>query len=138
MHLPPWFWIATVPLLSWGVVGLLQKLSTNHLSAEWSVVWWCVGMFLLEPWLYSGPAMLKFPVRGLIWALLSGAFNALGAWALFAALKCGGKASVVSPFTSLYPVVVVFLAPFVLRESITALQAVGIVSALMAVTLLST
>jgi len=138
MHLPPWFWIATVPLLSWGVVGLLQKLSTNHLSAEWSVVWWCVGMFLLEPWLYSGPAMLKFPVRGLIWALLSGAFNALGAWALFAALKSGGKASVVSPFTSLYPVVVVFLAPLVLRESITALQAVGVASALMAVTLLST
>jgi transporter family protein len=127
-----------VPLLSWGIVGLFQKLSTNHLSAEWSVVWWCVGMFLLEPWLYTGPGMLKYAASGIVWALLSGTFNALGAWALFAALRSGGKASVVSPFTALYPVVVAFLAPFVLKESITLLQGLGVACALVAVVLLST
>ncbi len=138
MHLPPWFWIAMVPLISWGIVGLLQKLSTNHLSAEWSVVWWCVGMFLVAPFVYTGADMLKYPARGLVWALLSGAFNALGAWALFAALRNGGKASIVSPFAALYPVVVVFLAPIILRESISLLQGLGVVCALVAVVLLST
>jgi transporter family protein len=69
---------------------------------------------------------------------LSGVFNAFGAWALLAALKSGGKASIVAPFTALYPIVVVFLAPFILHESISALQAVGIVCALIAVVLLST
>jgi transporter family protein len=127
-----------VPLISWGIVGLFQKLSTNHLSAEWAVVWWCVGMFLVEPFLYTGGDMLKYPARGLVWALLSGAFNTLGAWALFAALRNGGKASIVSPFTALYPVVVVFLAPIILRESISLLQGLGVVCALVAVTLLST
>jgi len=138
MHLPPWFWFGLITLISWGIVGLLQKLSTNHLSAEWALVWLAVGFFILEPWLYPGKVLLTYSHRGLEWALLSGVFNALGAWALLAALKSGGKASIVAPFTALYPIVVVFLAPFILHESISALQAVGIVCALIAVVLLST
>jgi transporter family protein len=138
MQLPSWFWLALVTLLAWGIVGLLQKLSTNHLSAEWALVWLGVGFFILVPWLYPGRVLFKYSVHGLGWALLGGIFNALGAWALLAAMKTGGKASVVAPLTALYPLVVVFLAPFILNESITALQGVGIVCALIAVVLLST
>jgi len=138
MHLPPWFWFGLITLISWGIVGLLQKLSTNHLSAEWALVWLAIGFFILEPWLYPGKVLFTYSTRGLEWALASGFFNALGAWALLAALKSGGKASIVAPFTALYPIVVVFLAPFILHESISALQAVGIVCALIAVVLLST
>jgi transporter family protein len=127
-----------VPLVSWGIVGLLQKLSTNRLTAEWAVVWWWVGMLLMEPFLYTGPGLLNWPKRGMVWALLSGGFNALGAWALLAALKSGGKASVVAPFTALYPVVVAFVAPAVLRESITLRDGLGVFCALAAVVLLST
>lgn len=138
MHLPPWFWFGLVTLLSWGIVGLLQKLSTNYLSAEWALVWLAVGFFILEPWLYPGKIMFTYSARALAWALLSGVFNAFGAWALLAALKSGGKASIVAPFTALYPLPVVFVAPVLLHESITALQAVGIACALIAVVLLST
>lgn len=138
MHLPPWFWFGLITLVSWGIVGLLQKLSTNHLSAEWALVWLAVGFFFLEPWLYPGKVLFKYSARALAWALSSGCFNALGAWALLAALKSGGKASIVAPFTALYPIVVVFLAPFILHESISSLQGVGIVCALIAVVLLST
>jgi len=138
MHLPPWFWFGLVTLISWGVVGLFQKLSTNYLSAEWALVWLAIGFFILEPWLYPGKLLFTYSTRALAWALASGFFNALGAWALLAALKSGGKASIVTPFTALYPIVVVFLAPFILHESISGLQAVGIVCALIAVVLLST
>jgi bacterial/archaeal transporter family protein len=137
MHLPPWFWFALVTLLAWGIVGLLQKLSTNYLSAEWALVWLAVGFFILEPWLYPGRIIFTYSGRSLAWALLSGMFNALGAWALLAALKSGGKASIVAPFTALYPIVVVFVAPFLLHESITPLQGVGILCALAAAVLLS-
>jgi hypothetical protein len=34
MQIGPWFWFAAVTLLTWGIVGLLQKLSTNYISAE--------------------------------------------------------------------------------------------------------
>jgi bacterial/archaeal transporter family protein len=137
MHVPPWFWFVAVTLLTWGVVGLLQKLSTNYISAESSLIWLVVGYLLLEPLFYPGKAVLHYSGWNLTWALLSGVLNALGAWALFAALKNGGKASIVAPLTALYPLVVIALVPFVLHEVITRLQIIGVLCSLIAVVLLS-
>jgi bacterial/archaeal transporter family protein len=138
MHVAPGFWFAVVTLITWGIVGLLQKLSTNYISAESSLIWLVVGFLLLEPLLYPGKAVLHYSEWNLTWALLSGVLNALGAWALFAAMKGGGKASIISPLTALYPLVVVLLVPFILHESMTPLQVVGVLCALAAVVLLST
>ena len=135
--LPPWFFQAVVILLAWGIVGLLQKLSTNHLSAESALIWLVVGFILLEPLFYPGKEIFTYSATNLGWALLSGVLNALGSWALLAAMSSGGKASIVAPFTALYPLVVVFLAPLLLHESITLLQGVGVLCALSAVVLLS-
>jgi|ERR1700739_1014594 len=137
IHLAPWFWFAVVTILSWGVVGLLQKLSTNFISAESSLIWLGVGFLLLEPFVYPGRTVFSYSAWNLSFALLSGVLNALGAWALFAALKSGGKASIVSPITALYPVVVIALATFILHESIRPLQVVGVACALIAVVFLS-
>src|SRR5215471_17740998 len=104
MH-PLWLWYAIIALSAWGVAGLLQKLATNHVSAESALIWLVAGFLLLEPWLYPGKGILHYSTRNLCWALLGGALNALGSWALFASLKSGGKASVVVPFTALYPIV---------------------------------
>jgi transporter family protein len=137
MHFPLWLWYSAITVVAWGVVGLLQKLSTNYISAESSLIWLVVGFLLLEPLFYPGAAVFHYTGWILTWALLSGALNALGAWALFAALKSGGKASIVAPLTALYPLVVIMLVPFVLHESITRLQVVGVACALIAVVLLS-
>jgi transporter family protein len=137
VHVYPWFWFAAVTLVSWGVVGLLQKLSTNYISAESSLIWLVAGFMLLEPLFYPGRSVLHYSGWNLAFALLSGLLNALGAWALFAALKAGGKASIVAPVTALYPVIVIALVPFVLHEAITGLQVIGIVCSLIAVALLS-
>jgi len=53
-------------------------------------------------------------------------------------MKSGGKASIVSPFCALYPLLVVVAAPIVLHESITPVQGTGVLCALIAVVLLST
>lgn len=137
MHIPPWFWFAVAALLTWGVAGILQKLTTNHVSAESSLIWLVVGFGVLQPLLYPGQALLHYSLANLVWALLSGVLNALGAWALFAALANGGKASVVSPITALYPLIVIALAPVLLHESVTRLQVVGIVCSVIAILLLS-
>ena len=137
MHLPPWLGYALITLIAWGIVALLQKMSTNHLSAEWALIWLGVGFLILTPWLYPGADIFNYSARALGWALLGGTLNALGAWALLAAMKAGGKASIVAPLTALYPVVVILFAPLVLHEFITAMQAVGVVCALIAVGLLS-
>lgn len=137
MHLPLWFWYACVTLVAWGIVGLLQKLSTNHISAESSLIWLVVGFLVMEPLLYPSSGLAHYSRINLFWALLCGTLNALGAWALFKALKCGGKASVVSPLTALYPIVVIAVAPFILHESVTLLQSAGVLCALIAIVLLS-
>jgi bacterial/archaeal transporter family protein len=137
MHFPPWLWYSAITVVAWGVVGLLQKLSTNYISAESSLIWLVVGFLLLEPLMYPGAAVFHYSGWNLTWALLSGVLNALGAWALFAALKSGGKASIVSPLTAMYPLVVIMIVPLVLHESITKLQLLGVVCALIAVVLLS-
>ncbi len=138
MHIPPWFGPAIVVLVCWGIAGLLQKLSTNHLSAETALVWLTVGFFLLDPWLYPRESILTYSSRSLVFALLSSLLNALGGWALLAAMKNGGRASIVVPFTALYPLVTVCLAPLLLHESVTLHQGVGVACALIAVVLLST
>jgi transporter family protein len=138
MHLPSWFWFSALVLVTWGIVGLLQKLSTNELSAESALIWLVAGFILLTPVFYPGKEILRYLSRSLVFILLSGALNAIGAWALLAAMKNGGRASIVVPLTALYPLVVVLTAPMILHESITLLQGLGVISALVAVVLLST
>jgi transporter family protein len=138
MHLPPWFWFSVLVLITWGIVGLLQKLSTNEISAESALIWLVAGFILLTPVFYPGKAIISYSSRSLTYILLSAALNAIGAWALLAAMKNGGKASIVVPLTALYPLVVVLTAPVILHESINPLQVLGVICALIAVLLLST
>ena|SRR5579863_7294116 len=138
MHVPPWLWPAAVVLVTWGIVGLFQKVSTNYLSAEEALIWLVVGFFLLDPLLYQKESLAQISTRGIVWTLISAVLNALGAWALLAAMKQGGKASIVVPLTALYPMMMVFLGPLVLHEFITRAQGAGVTCALVAVVLLST
>lgn len=98
MHLPPWFWFAAIVLVSWGIVGLLQKLSTNYLPAEDALIWLVVGFLILQPLLIPGASLSSY--RSMTWTLL-------------AAMRSGGKASVVATLTALYPPVVALAAPIV-------------------------
>jgi len=137
MHIPPWFIYVSVVLIFWGACGIFQKLATNRISAESSLVWLIVGFVLLAPLVYPGRVLWHYSRENIMWGLLSGALSNLGAWGLYAAMKSGGKASIVAPICALYPVVVVALAPLLLHESITKLQGVGVLCGLVAVVLFS-
>jgi bacterial/archaeal transporter family protein len=64
-------------------------------------------------------------------------FNGLGFLSLMAAMRQGGKASIVEPLTALYPAFVVLLAPTLLHESIKPLHGLGIACAVIGGMLLS-
>src|ERR1700722_3608609 len=132
-----WLFYAVIVLVSWGVLGIYQKLATNYISAESTMIWLIVGFLLFQPFVYPDRPLSSYPTRAIVYGLLSGLFSNLGAWGLFEAMRVGGKVSIVSPFCALYPLPVVLLAPFVLHESITLLQAAGVACALIAVVLLS-
>lgn len=110
LHIPARFWPAIVVPLMWGIVSLLQKLSTNHVSAGSALVWLVVGYALLIFWTYPGQGLQLHSGRCLLLILLSARLNTHGAWALLAAMRSEGKVSVVVPLTAFYPVVVVLVA----------------------------
>ncbi len=127
------FWYCSPGALS----VVVQKVTTNLISAESALVWSVIGFMLLQPILYSGPLPFHYTSGSLGWALLNGVFNGLGAWTLMAAMAAGGKASLVMPITAMYPLLVVLVAPAIFHESITGLQAVGVACALVSVVLIS-
>lgn len=132
-----WLGFALIALTTWGIVAFLQKVATNHISAESALLWCGVGLLFLQPWLYPGKSLFHFSARGMTFAAASGVLNWLGSWAMFAAMRSGGKASIVVPLTALYPLAVVVTAPLILRESITLTQVCGIACAVLAGALLS-
>jgi transporter family protein len=135
--MPTWALFAIVVLVAWGIVGIFQKLATNYVSAESTLFWMIVGFMLFEPFIYPGKLLFTYSARGLTYGLLSGFLSNLGAWGLYAAMRSGGKASVVAPLVSLYPLIVVVLAPFIFHETLTITQAAGVLCALVSVALLS-
>lgn len=60
MHISLWLWYSAPTPVAWGIVGLLQKLSTNYVSAESSLIWLVVGFLVLEPLLYPGKVIFHY------------------------------------------------------------------------------
>ncbi|MBI3476010.1 MAG: EamA family transporter [Acidobacteria bacterium] len=137
MIISAWLVFTILALLCFGIVGLLQKLSTDLISAESALLWFIVGFLLLEPFVYPGRSLFQYSFRSIAFIFLAGLMNALGTWAVFAAMKSGGKASVVVPLTAVYPMVVCLVAPFILPEHITLTQGAGIACGLGAILLLA-
>ena len=137
MHLASWLLYTISALLCFGVVGLLQKLSTDLISAESALVWLIVGFVLLEPVVYPGRGLFQYPGGSIALVVLAGVMNSIGSWAILAAMKAGGKASVVVPLTAVYPMVVCLVAPLLLHEHITVTQGSGIACGLVSIFLLA-
>lgn len=132
-----WGWPTAMVLAAWGAVGIFQKLATVFLSAEATLVWQTAGLLGYLPFFQPVQSLTEFPLAGLVYGLLGGATTSIGAWFLFAALRHGGKISLVAPIAALYPLIVIMLAPWVLHESITWIQSGGVLCALAAIVLLS-
>lgn len=137
LTLPAWFGPVAVVLAAWGIVGIFQKLATNHISPAATLIWQTAGFFVLLPFVFPEQPLGTYTTAGLAYGLLGGIFTNLGSWFLFAALGSGGKVSIVAPFCALYPLIVVFVAPRIFQETITWQQLAGVGCAVAAIVLLS-
>jgi transporter family protein len=138
MNMQAWFLLASVALVFFGISGITQKLSTNHVSFELSFVWFCIAMGVISAVVaVTAPVEWRLSPSLVSLAALGGLLNGLGALTSFAALEKGGKASIVIPIINLYPLVTIAGAWLFLGEKLTATQIAGIVCALGAVVLLS-
>ena len=133
-----WMTYALATLVLWGLTGLTQKLATNYVSVEFSLIMFSAAfvpiaavILILQP--------LDWKISALAWflAILGGVLNGLGVLASLAAFQHGGKASVVTPLIALYPVVTVALAVPFLHEKVSRHEVAGIALALLATAALS-
>jgi bacterial/archaeal transporter family protein len=133
-----WLFLSTVALVFWGITGVTQKLSTNNISFERSFVWFALAFFAQGAVIAATvPLAWEVPLSLVALAALGGLLNGLGALTSFAALERGGKASVVIPIISIYPLFTVAGAWLFLGERLTLRQGAGILCAVLSVLLLS-
>jgi drug/metabolite transporter (DMT)-like permease len=136
--LSTWLLLALVPIVFWGLCGLMQKMATNHISGQSSAVWFLIAFLpvaaaivIREP-LSSGIPPMTWAV-----AIAIGFMLALGNLTVLLAYASGGKASIITPLAGLYPLVSIPIAIFVFGERIGWREGLGIVLALTAVVMLS-
>ncbi|HEY3392258.1 MAG TPA: DMT family transporter [Lacipirellulaceae bacterium] len=134
----PWLNVAFIAVFLWGVCGLMQKMSTNHISARSSTLWFLLSFVPVAAFILmrdSFPGGLS--TQTWVLAVLVGFTLAIGNFTILKAFASGGKASVIAPLAGLYPLVSIAIAVVSLGESITRREMFGIGCALVAVAMLS-
>jgi drug/metabolite transporter (DMT)-like permease len=136
--LTPWLLLALIPIVLWGVCGLMQKMSTNQVSGQSSAAWFLLSfvpvaalILVFDP-LHTGITPKNWAVAAAIGFTL-----AFGNLTVLLAFASGGKASIITPLAGLYPIVSIPIAIFAFGERIGWREGLGIAFALVAVVLLS-
>ena len=142
-RIPAWLSWSLVTIALWGAWGFVSKLASEGVDTWTNQLLFTVGLVpvviltLMSPRLRSDSKGTSAYRRGLFWAFLTGILGGLGNIAFFQALVTGGKASIVTPATALFPVVTVLLATTLLRERLGRAQIAGLLLSFAAIYLLS-
>ncbi|HYE38271.1 DMT family transporter [Methylocaldum sp.] len=135
--MPHWLLPAATAFICWGVWAFLPKLTTRYIDPKSAIIYEAAGGLIVAIVVL---ALIVFKPatdqRGVVLALGTGIFGAMGAFAyLYAMTK--GPVTLVSTATALYPILAIVLACFFLNESVTVRQGIGIVLGLIAMVLIS-
>jgi len=136
--LSPAMALAVLPILFWGASGFLQKLATNHLPAGTAALLYLAAFVPVAAVLAFRESWTQ-PIAPRTWALVLalGFFLAFGNVAVLAAFARGGKAAVIAPLGSLYPLVSVSSAWLLLSEPVSRREWAGLACAIGSVAALS-
>lgn len=134
-----WLIAALVALVFWGFFSAAQKVTTNHISAEWSYLTFIVTSVLISAgFLVFGLIEFRLVNHSLVMGSLAGMLNGFGVLAAFTAYRNEGKASLVTTIAgALQPVFTIFLALLFLNERLTLIEFSGISLAILASLFLS-
>jgi transporter family protein len=121
----------------WGLFGFLAKLGTADVNAYDMQILFTIGALPLAAYIVTRRLRMRSDRTGRVIGTAIGIIAGIGGTAYFAAMA-RGKASIVGPVTSLFPMVTVILATTVLKERLNKAQIAGIVLALVSAAMLAT
>ena len=135
--MPKWLAYSLLCLFWWGVFGFLAKLGADRISPRHMQILFTLGMIpLVILAFFRSQRRIDTDRLGVLYGVLNGVFAGLGGLAYFAAMETG-KASIVGPVTSLFPLLTVVLAVSLLKERMNRVQMIGIGLALLSICILS-
>ena len=133
-----WMLLPLAAIVLWGITGLMQKASTNDISARLSAIWFLAAFVPVAVLILAyEPLPAGIALRTWAYALAMGFALALGNLTILLAFSSGGKAAIIVPLAGLYPLVSIPIAIFAFGERLGWRESGGIVLALAAVVLLS-
>ena len=128
-----WMVYAMLALIIFGVTFITQKGATYFISDELSTVVYTVGFVVLDLALFviaPAPSLnWKIPAIAGWVSVFIGVLMGAGTLTLFAAYRYG-KASIVTPFSQLFPILTVLIAVPLYHEHLDLLRCIGIAAAL--------
>ena len=126
-----WMVYALLALIIFGVTFITQKGATYFISDELSTAVYSAGFVVLDLALFMITPSLswKIPVIAGWVSVFIGVLMGAGTLTLFAAYRYG-KASIVTPFSQLFPIITVLVAVPLYHEALDLLRCIGIVAAL--------
>lgn len=133
--MPKWLQYAVLCIFWWGVFGFLSKIGSDRASPAQMQILFTIGMLPVVAIALSRRNIGRDRL-GIGYGVLIGVLAGLGGMAYFAAMK-NGEASLVGPVTSLFPLLTVVLAVFILKERMNPVQIAGIGLGLTAIVILS-
>ncbi len=140
-RVPLWLFWSLVTIVMWGTWGLVSKIASDSVDAYTNQLLFTVGIVPLLAFV-GWKVRRRVPGekregRGVFWAFFTGILGGVGNMAYFEAMVKGGKASVVTPVTALFPMVTVLLALIFLKERLGRVQWIGLGLAFVAIYLLN-
>ena len=132
-----WLVLSIITIITWGFVGFFLKLASNY--SHWTGIYVVSNLAILVVSLLiyvSQKPSISVGSPGFNYAMIAGIMMALSAISFYVAIEVG-KAIIVIPLTSLYPVVTIVLSYLILHEQISLTKGVGIALALVALVLVA-
>jgi uncharacterized membrane protein len=128
LGLKSWLLFALLSLVLFGIFSASQKVTTRHLSAEWSYLTFMTASVLISiGFIIFNLVNFNFSQKTFWVGSVAGMFDGLGVLAIYSAYRAKGKAAQVSSFTtSIQQVFTICLAIVFLKEKLTALEFIGI------------
>jgi uncharacterized membrane protein len=134
---PRWLVLALASIFWWGLFGFLAKVGSDQISLPRLYLFFIIGMIpLVALAILRRRGRVETDRLGVGYGILNGVFSGLGLLAYYAAMEAG-KASIVGPVTSLYPLVTVILALALLKERLNRVQQLGVGLAIVSIVILS-
>jgi bacterial/archaeal transporter family protein len=123
--MPSWVALSLVALTCWGTGNFVRKQAITHISPWAVVVFQSVTVMLLAIGAVIIRGEVNVTTEAVLLAIAGGSFQFLANISMAFALT-RGPASLVVPVSSMYPVMTLVLAFFILGETISATQALGL------------